>query len=478
MAADRADFPLMTASALAAELRSGALSARAVLDAHLERIAGHDPALAAFVTLDEAGARDQAARLDALPAQARGALHGLPVAVKDLVDTAGVRTTYGSALFAGHVPDTDDLVVARLRKAGAIIIGKTNTPEFGFGAICRNQLCGPTRNPFDPALTSGGSSGGSAVAVATGMVPLAHGTDFGGSVRTPASFCGSVAIRPTPGRIAAPGRKLAWDRLATHGVMARNVDDCALMLAALSGPHGDDPTSVTPEPRPVTQRPRLAATVDFGVAPVALAVRERFSEALDHLGRAVGQPAVASPHCQGAPAAFKTLRAAHVRHAFTPAADRVGDRLTPTVAWNVAEGEDITAQDYLEAESMRAQLYRGFAAFFREYDLLIRPAASVLPWPNDIPDVLAIDGIALPSIIDYLAVTFIVSLVGFPALATPRRKEIIACRSDFRSWHGRARKRCWCRSAARWNPGDFATGSRSDGALRTTTNSPPDEFAK
>jgi len=409
----------MTASALAVELRSGALSAGAVLDAHLDRIASHDPALAAFITLDEAGARDQAARLDALPTQARGALHGLPVAVKDLVDTAGMRTTYGSVLFADHVPDTDDFVVTRLRDAGAIIIGKTNTPEFGFGAICRNQLCGPTRNPFDPALTSGGSSGGSAVAVATGMVPLAHGTDFGGSVRTPASFCGSVAIRPTPGRIAAPGRKLAWDRLATHGVMARNVDDCALMLAALAGPHGDDPTSIMPTCLPVTGRPRLAATADFGVAPVALAVRERFSEALDHLGRAVGKPAAASPHCHDAPATFKTLRAAHVRHAFKPAADRLGDRVTPTASWNIAEGEGIAAHDYLEAESTRGQLYRGFSAFFRDYDLLITPASSVLPWPNTIPDVLAIDGVALLSIIDYLAVTFIVSLVGFPALSIP-----------------------------------------------------------
>jgi amidase len=419
MAPERADLPLMTASALAVALRSGELTARAVLDAHLERIARHEPSLSAFVTLDEAGARDQAALIDALSPQARGLLHGLPVAVKDLVDTGGLRTTYGSALYADHVPETDDFVVARLRNAGAIIVGKTNTPEFGFGAICTNRLCGPTQNPFDRALTSGGSSGGSAVAVATAMVALAHGTDFGGSVRTPASFCGVVAIRPTPGRIAAPTRTLAWDRLATHGVMARTVDDCALMLAALSGAHCDDPTSMMPEPLPMTGRPRLAATADFGVAPVAVAVRERFSEAIDRLGRAVGAPAMASPNCHGAPAIFRTLRAAHVRHAFKPAAERLGDRLTPTAAWNIAEGEGISAQDYLSAESRRGQLYRNFTAFFREYDLLITPAASVLPWPNDIPDVLSIDGAALPSIIDYLAVTFIVSLVGFPALTIP-----------------------------------------------------------
>ena len=419
MAAQRADLPLMTASALARALRSGELTARAVLDAHLDRIARLDPQLSAFMTLDKAGAYDQAERLDAASPQARGPLHGLPVAVKDLVDTAGLRTTYGSALFADHVPETDDLVVARLRDAGAIIVGKTNTPEFGFGALCKNRLCGPTRNPFDRTLTSGGSSGGSAVAVATGMVGLAHGTDFGGSVRTPASFCGVAAIRPTPGRIPVPKRKLAWDTLAAHGVMARNIDDCALMLAALVGPHADDPTSIIAGRDHLNERPRLAAIADFGVAPVAKAVRERFAEALDHLSGAVGRPAATSPDCHGASAAFKMLRAAHVRHTFKPAADRVGDRLTPTVAWNIAEGEGISAQDYLDADSVRGQLYRNFTAFFRDYDLLITPAASILPWSNDIPEVVSIDGIALPSIIDYLALTFIVSLVGFPALVIP-----------------------------------------------------------
>jgi amidase len=419
MAAERADLPLMTASSLAGALKSGALSAQAVLDAHLDRIAQLEPEFSAFITRDEAGARDRAKLLDATPPGARGALHGLPVAIKDLVDTAGVRTTYGSALFADHVPAVDDLVVTRLRAAGANIVGKTNTPEFGFGAICKNQLCGPTRNPFNPTLTSGGSSGGSAVAVATGMVPLALGTDFGGSVRTPASFCGCVAIRPTPGRIPAPKRKLAWDRLATHGVLARNVDDCAMMLAALSGPHPEDPTSMLLDNAPPAERPRLAATADFGVAPVSIEVRKRFSEALDLLSRAVGPPVNASPDCHGAPKAFKTLRAAHVRHAFKPAADRLDDRLTPTVAWNIAEGEGISAHDYLEAESVRGRLYRSFTAFFCENDLLITPAASVLPWPNSIPDVLSIDGAALSSIIDYLAVTFIVSLVGFPVLTIP-----------------------------------------------------------
>ena len=206
------------------------------------------PSLSAFITVDADGARRQADACDAASAP-MGPLHGVPIAVKDLTNTRGLRTTYGSLLFQNHVPDQDELVVARLRQAGAVIIGKANTPEFGFGAVCTNRLCGPTRNPFDVALTSGGSSGGSAVAVATGMVPLAHGTDFGGSVRTPASFCDVVSIRPTPGRIAAPTRALGWDMLATHGLLARTVDDLELGLSVCAGPDVRDPLSIGAEPQ-------------------------------------------------------------------------------------------------------------------------------------------------------------------------------------------------------------------------------------
>nr|WP_249809227.1 amidase [Bradyrhizobium sp. 150] len=229
MTSDRSVCDL-TATALARALAKGELSSRDAVEAHLARIASLDSQLAAFVTVDAEGARRAADICDAAPTRV-GPLHGVPIGIKDLTDTAGVATTYGSALFRDHIPAEDDLVVARLRRAGAIILGKTNTPEFGFGAVCTNKLCGPTRNPFDPVLTSGGSSGGSAVAVAAGMVPLAHGTDFGGSVRTPASFCDVASIRPTPGRIPAPHRPLGWDMLATHGFLARGVDDLELALS-------------------------------------------------------------------------------------------------------------------------------------------------------------------------------------------------------------------------------------------------------
>lgn len=233
----------LSATTIARAITKRELSSREVVDAHLERIARSDVQLAAFVTVDAEGARRAAQICDEAPAPT-GPLHGVPVAIKDLTDTAGLTTTYGSALFRNYVPAEDDLVVARLRRAGAIVLGKTNTPEFGFGAVCTNRLCGPTRNPFDFSLTSGGSSGGSAVAVAAGMVPLAHGTDFGGSVRTPASFCDVASIRPTPGRIPSPLRPLGWDMLATHGFLARGVDDLALALSVCEGSDVRDPVSI------------------------------------------------------------------------------------------------------------------------------------------------------------------------------------------------------------------------------------------
>ena len=330
-------------------------------------------------------------------------------------------------MFQNHVPDQDELVVARLRQAGAVIIGKTNTPEFGFGAVCTNRLCGPTRNPFDAALTSGGSSGGSAVAVATGMAPLAHGTDFGGSVRTPASFCDVVSIRPTPGRIAAPARALGWDMLATHGLLARSVDDLELGLSACVGPDILDPLSVGTEPRAgsAAGRPQLAVTPDFGVASVAKDVRSRFAAACDALSEIADVEEV-SPDCSGAIEAFRTLRAAHIADGYGALLRDRRAELTPTVIWNIEAG----AQLYGAGLSCcRAAAYGGLPQFSRlcspARTSLSCPAASVLPWNNDDGDVMLIDGVSLETPIDYLAVTFIVSLVGFPVLTlpTPRRPD-------------------------------------------------------
>jgi amidase len=368
------------------------------------------------------GARRAAQICDAAPAST-GPLHGVPIAIKDLTDTGGLATTYGSVLFRDHVPVEDDLVVARLRRAGAIILGKTNTPEFGFGAVCANRLCGPTRNPFDPALTSGGSSGGSAVAVAAGMVPLAHGTDFGGSVRTPASFCDVASIRPTPGRIASPRRPLGWDMLATHGFLARSVDDLELALSVCAGGDAHDPLSTAgfSDDRPLEERPRIAVTPDFGVAPVARDVRARFAKACEALAR-VADIVPSSPDCGGAIETFRTLRAAHIANGYGELLRTRRDELTPTVIWNIDAGAKLSAGDYLNAERRRTAIYRSFCELFTRADLLVAPAASVFPWQNEVSDVTTIDGAALETPIDYLAVTFIVSLVGFPVVTVPTHR--------------------------------------------------------
>ena len=408
----------LSTGALAKALARREISARDVIEAHLARIAELD-ALSAFITVDADGARRQADACDAARGQ-MGPLHGVPIAVKDLTDTRGLRTTYGSLLFQHHVPEQDELVVARLRQAGAVIIGKANTPEFGFGAVCTNRLCGPTRNPFDVLLTSGGSSGGSAVAVATGMVPLAHGTDFGGSVRTPASFCDVVSIRPTPGRIPVPARALGWDMLATHGLLARTVDDLELGLSTCVGPDIRDPLSIGTEAQvgPCSGRPQLAVTSDFGVAPVAREVRSRFAAACDALSRIADLEEV-SPECGGGIEAFRTLRAAHVADSYGALLRDRRAELTPTVIWNIEAGGQLTAQDYLAAERRRTAIFRSFRDLFSRKDFLVAPAASVFPWSNDTGEVTRIDDVGLETPIDYLAVTFIVSLVGFPVLTLP-----------------------------------------------------------
>lgn len=412
----------LTATTLARAIARRELSAREAVDAHLEQIAREDPELSAFVTVDAEGARRAADICDAAPAPL-GPLHGVPVAIKDLTDTAGLTTTYGSVLFRDHVPAQDDLVVERLRRAGAVIIGKTNTPEFGFGAVCTNRLCGPTRNPFDKTLTSGGSSGGSAVAIASRMVPLAHGTDFGGSVRTPASFCDVASIRPTPGRIASPRRPLGWDMLATHGFLARDVEDLELAFSVCAGGDAYDPLSigVPNDYRSLADRPRIAATPDFGVAPVSREVRARFEKASQALAR-VGDVDASSPDCGGAIEAFGTLRAANIANSYGDLLRTRRAELTPTVVWNIEAGAKLSAEDYLNAERRRTAIYRSFRELFTRADFLVAPAASVFPWPNEISDVTSIDGAALDTPIDYLAVTFIVSLVGFPVLTVPTRR--------------------------------------------------------
>ena len=408
------------ATSLLGEIRSGTISARDATVAALDRITQLDGGLKAFITVPADSALETAARLDAEGPRDR-ALFGLTLAVKDLLDTAGIRTTHGSLAYADQVPDTDDIVVARARRAGAIIVGKTNTPEFGFGAVCTNALCGPTANPLDPSLTSGGSSGGSAVAVATGMAAAALGTDFGGSVRMPAAFCGVVGFRPSPGRLPTLGRSLAWEASSTTGLMTRSVRDARLLFEALEGPDPDDFASLRawPSDRSAPQRPAIAATRDFNFAPMSAVVAAAFEEAVGVIESEFGALPRAQPDCTGARESFATLRAAHIRHNLAGMRERLGDKLSPTVRWNIDRGDGLTAAEYLAAEAKRGEVTHRFVDFFRSFDFLISPSAAILPRPHDAGEVESIDGKPLQSLIDYFSVSLVISLVGCPAISIP-----------------------------------------------------------
>ncbi|MFU8825689.1 amidase [Yoonia sp.] len=415
----------LSATDMAFQIRQGTVSSEDLVRACLARIARYDGQIRAFITVDADAALAAARAADRR--QADGAvlpmLHGIPVAIKDVTATAGLRTTQGSRIFADHVPEQDATSVARLRAAGAIILGKTNTPEFAFGAVCTNALCGPTATPWDLDRSSGGSSGGSAAAVASGMVPLAQGTDFGGSVRTPASFCGVVGLRPVPGTIAEPERALAEARLATQAVLARTVEDGLLMLRAMAGRHPLDPVSrlqpVIPVPKAV-QDLRIAASADLGGAFVIdNDVRARFVDACKAVPAALGRVTQDAPDVGGGVAAFRTLRAAESWWKFRDLVTRHEDQLSPSYVWNVRQGAAISATDLLSAEAARARVWRNFVEFFDRYDILLMPAVSVQPFPNDAGEVTRLGGKPTGSILDYLACTFLISLVGFPCLSLP-----------------------------------------------------------
>jgi amidase len=420
--------PVGTLSAVEAAKRTRLGDIRAVdlVDAALERIEALDERLRAFMTVDAAGARRTALRLDALPAEKRGALHGLPIAFKDLIATAGVRTTYGSLVYADNVPGADELFVARALGAGGVLIGKTTTPEFGYGAICQNRLAGPTANPYDLARTSGGSSGGSAVAVCTGMAAIAHGTDFGGSCRMPASLSGVVGLRPTAGRVANSLKPLLWDDLNVHGMLARKVEDIALLLSVVAGGDADDPTSLgtagfalpdfRPDPIPDL---KIGVGLDLNIVPIDREVRPVLESAVAKIAGFYGQVDHACPDFSGAMDAFMRLRGSILYRTLGHLLASHRDKLTPSVVWNIERGAGVSADDYLKAEEERSRIWRNVAGFFGKHDVFICATTSIAAFPNAQSDVLLIDGKPMASIIDYMAPTATMSLLGLPALSIP-----------------------------------------------------------
>jgi amidase len=425
MAIDSTLFRMTAAEAVAA-LRKGDVSPLDLIDAAYARIAATNGAVNAMVTLCPERARDNAKALMAKPVEQRGVLCGLPIAIKDLSDVAGVRTTYGSPIFKDHVPSVSDPMVTRLEASGGIVIGMSNTPEFGAGANTFNEVFGETRNPWNTALNAGGSSGGAAVALATGQVWLANGSDLGGSLRTPASFCSVVGLRPSPGRVARNPGELRFDTMAVEGPMARNVTDVALMLDAMVGYHELDPISL-PAPQESflaaakagSLPRRVAVTPDFGITPVDPATRAVFEAAVAKF-RAAGIEVIEScPDFAGVPSAFQTLRAIDYATGMRPLLDRHRDQLKPDVIWNIEKGLALTPEQIGQAQRRRSRLYADMVAFLHDVDLLIAPAACVPPREISQRWIREVDGVTLENYIDWLKIASVITVSSCPSLALP-----------------------------------------------------------
>jgi amidase len=421
-----------TAVELAALIATRAVSPVEVLDAHLATIARLNPALNAIVTLvaDAARALAKDAEAAVMRGDALGALHGLPIGIKDVTPTAGIRTTYGSPRFKDNVPTEDAEAVRRLKVAGAIVLGKTNTPEFAAGANTFNDVFGVTRNPWNPALSPSGSSGGSAVAVATGMVPLAQGTDFGCSIRMPASFCGIVGIRPTPGLTPNWPMPLAWDPGQVHGPLARTADDAALMLDALVGFSLISPISVAPpwkSARAIVREARdlkglriayVSDIAGIGVEPEIDEICRATAMSLRDAGASVEETAFDISDGKSPYQAWRGLWMVGQQFANLDQLEEFGVNLKG----NVKAGLKVTPLDFAASEQKRAQLFQRFARFFEQYDLLIAPQSPVKQFPVEMNFPTDINGKNLDNYTDWIAGSFLITLMSLPGGSVPAGK--------------------------------------------------------
>jgi amidase len=416
-----ADPTSLSARAVVAMLRAGEVSAVELVEAALRRIEATDGPLNALPTVCGERAFECAAR-----ASRATPLAGLPLAVKDLTDVAGVRTTYGSPIYARHVPELSDILVERLEAGGGTVLAKSNTPEFGAGGNTFNEVFGETRNPWDLSRTCGGSSGGSAAALATHQVWLATGSDLGGSLRTPASFCGVVGLRPSPGLVARGPSDRPFDPLSVEGPMARDVADAALMLDVMAGAHPEDPISYDPpggsflSAAEEARRPgRIAYSDDLGITPVATEVRSACRSAVDRLAAAGFDIEEACPDLSTAPKTFQRLRAAGFAADLASEYDTHRDRLKPDIIWNVEQGLQLPPAELAEAERERGALFQRMAAFLERYDLLICPAACVLPFDVRTRWVDEVDGVRLENYVEWLRITSAITLTASPVVALP-----------------------------------------------------------
>lgn len=409
-------------------LDSGKVSSRELLAAHLRRIEEVNPELNAIVTLTPEIAHQRALAADDAQAKGEslGLLHGLPIAHKDITDTAGVLTTMGSPIYKDRVPEKDDLIVERIRNAGAIMVGKTNTPEFGAGSQTFNEVFGVTSNPYDTSKTCGGSSGGAAVALAARMLPIADGSDLGGSLRNPASFCNVVGFRPSGGRVPTVPTSNLWMPLATKGPMARTVSDISLFMQAIAGPHQLAPSSNIESPEIFSGSlernfagTKVAWSPDLGGLPVDPAVRTALASVPDRLSNLGCEVVEKWPDLSDAPEIFQTLRAEIFAHSYASLLKTHRDQLKATVIWNAEKGLAMSMKDHGEACFKQAQMFAELQHFMADIDFLACPVTQVPPFSKEIEYPKEIEGIRFDTYIDWMRSCSDITTTTHPAISVP-----------------------------------------------------------
>ena len=409
-------------------IRTRKLSAREALAAHLKQIERVNSKVNAIVTVVPEMAADAAAKADEMQAhnEILGPLHGLPVAHKDLLETRGIRTTFGSPLYKDYIPTEDDIVVDRMRRAGAITIGKTNTPEFGAGSQTFNKVFGATHNPYDLTKTCGGSSGGAAVALACGLVPVASGSDTGGSLRNPAAFCNVVGFRPSIGRVPNPKASFAWSTLSTSGCLGRSAADLAFVLSTIAGPDSRAPLSIN-EPGEHFVRPLersfqgvcVAWFKDLGGVPFDPRVRavvDAHRKTFESLGCIVEQ---AEPDFAPAESAFRILRAWNSANTYGSRLHEHPDAFKDTLKGEIEEGLRLTGADVASAETAHGQLWRRFQVFLEKYEYFVLPTTQLPPFDVYTPYPTEIAGVKFDNYIDWMKSCWYISATGNPAASLP-----------------------------------------------------------